>query len=295
MTDLFTSLVRLALRRSALFGCALALAAGLAGADDAEVGALLADAERSMTDGDFVAGVNRYLAAAQAGDKVETARQATITAYLFGFDAVTVAAAERWAQLDATPWRAQVYGAMAVLRSGDSGGAVTRLRDVLDDGVAPADVCGLLDDGLSRSVRNDDAQAALSKLARRYDEVPCLSRLAASAALSAEDYDDAERHLERMADMGAFDNDARLVAMARLIALEDVDAALGDDALRLDDTASVEQRIEYAFLHARAEQNDTARNMLELLRSEHPEDPDVLEQCVQVGRQQIILVGDLHL
>lgn len=244
---------------------------------DEGYGAVLADAERAMTDGDFVAGVNRYLEAARVGDSVETARQATLTAYLFGFDAVAAEAAVRWAELDVTPWRAQVYGAMAKLRAGDVDTSVKGLRGVLDSGADAESVCDVLEEGLSRNVRNEDAHAALKQVARRYDETPCLSALAAAAALSHDDFDDAERQLDRLRKLGAFDNQARLIAMARLIELEDVDAALSDDELRLDNDATVQQQIEYAFLHARAEQDDTARNMVELLRSEYPSDAEVLE------------------
>lgn len=277
MTNLPATEARAARWRIAALALAAVLLSGVARSDDAEIGALLAEAERSMTDGDFVAGVNRYLEAARAGDRVETARQATITAYNFGFDAVAVEAAERWAALDAAAWRPGLYAAMATLRQGEVDDAVKRMRRILDGGTAGEDVCALLDERLTRGVRNDDAHAALRTVAKRYEEAPCLSRLAATAALQNDDYDDAERHLERMQRRDAFDNDARLVAMARLIELEEIDAALSDDALRLDDSATVAQRVEFAFLHARAEQSDTALNMVEQLRGEHPDDPDVLE------------------
>lgn len=268
-----TALRRLAATLAVLSLCALPVSQ----ADEAEFGAVLAEAERAMTDGDFVAGVNRYLAAAKAGESIETARQATLTAYLFGFDAVAAEAATRWAELATMPWRAEVYGAMATLRSGGVSGATKMLRDVLDSGVDAKDVCDVLDEGLSRGIRNDDADAALDKIARRFNDAPCILRLATAAALAVDDYDDAEKHLKRLRALDAFDNRARLLAMARLIALEDVDAALGDDSLRLDDDASIELQIEYAFLHARADQNETARNLVELLRSEHPESADALE------------------
>ena len=277
MSDLPTTDSRFARRpalAAVLLGVVLATAAA---ADDAGAPALIADAERSMSDGDYAAGVRRYVDAALAGDGVETARQATLTAFEFGFDALAAQAAERWAALDPAPWRPQLYAAMATLRRGDVDDAVDRMRAVFDGDVASDAACDLLDERLTRGIRSDDAHAALGALAKRYKDTPCIIRLAASAALGARDYDDVERQLERLERLGAFDNRARLIEMARLVALDDIDAALTDERLRLDDAATVQQRIEAAFLHARADESETALNMLSLLATEFPDDADVLE------------------
>ncbi|MEM7611840.1 MAG: hypothetical protein AAF270_09190, partial [Pseudomonadota bacterium] len=69
---------------------------------------LLADAERAMSDGDYTEGVARYVQAAARRDSVETARQATLVAFEFGFDRQAVTAAQRWAALSASPDTAQL-------------------------------------------------------------------------------------------------------------------------------------------------------------------------------------------
>ena len=249
-----------------------------AGADSPSAAALIAEAERSMTDGDYRAGVTGYVDAALAGDSVETARQATLTAHRFGFNAAAIEAADRWLALDPNGWQADVYAATAALRAGDTRAATERLVRRLAAQQSAAGGIGTIEDScelmreLSQGIRPEDAQRVLDTLAKQFKSTPCVIQLAASSALGNDAYRDAERHLKRLRKLDAFDDQARLTEMARLIATDDIDEALSRDELRLSDAATVEQRIESAFLHVRAEQTETALNMLSLLQTEHPDD-----------------------
>lgn len=238
---------------------------------------LLADAERAMTDGDYTAGVSNYVQAAENSDNIETARQATIVAFEFGFDQLATRAAERWASLSQSPDDARLYAALSALRAGDGDAGVTEIAGLLERADSKQALCDAISDNLGRGTRAEHVADVFETLARRFKSEACVLRMAASTAIAVREYDDAGKHLDRLQDLNAFDNEARLLAIARLVQQEKYDAAFTDPGLRLDENATVKQRIELAFLNARAEEVENAVNMLGLLRSEQPDDPDVLE------------------
>lgn len=245
-------------------------------ADGGSAGALLADAERAMSDGDYTAGVKRYVRAAASGDAIETARQATLVAFEFGFDSLAIEASERWAMLSQTPDDARLLGALAALRAGNTGATVDALKGIIRRSDQPQTVCDGISEHLAPGTRAEYVSVVFRSLAREFKDVACVQRLAASSAIAVRDYDRADDYIRQLEKTGNFDNETRLLAMATLIQQEQYDAAFTDAGLRLDDDATVEQRIELAFLNARAEEVENAVNMLGLLRSEYPDDPDVL-------------------
>ncbi|MEN7343284.1 MAG: hypothetical protein AAAFM81_10090, partial [Pseudomonadota bacterium] len=114
--------------------------------------ALIADAENAMTDGDYIAGVNGYLAAANAGDSIETARQAALVAFEFGFDKLAVEATDRWVELSDGAQEAQQYHAYSVLRTGDVDRAIELMEALLAD-ESSTDVCEHAEETLARDAR----------------------------------------------------------------------------------------------------------------------------------------------
>ncbi|MEL7310566.1 MAG: tetratricopeptide repeat protein [Pseudomonadota bacterium] len=256
-----------------------------AGAGAAERGAALANAERALTEGDYTAGVEAYVAAAATTDNVETARQATLTAFNFGFDKLATTAANRWADLDTTAIEPGLYGALATLRAGDRKGALRLWREVVDTADSPVVVCEFIEQKLIGGIRADDAAWVFGELAARYKDVPCLVYRAASAAAGADDAEAANRWLERLEKIDAFDDEAKLLKIALLIDDEEIDQAFSDDALRLSDSASVKQQVQLALLSARADDLENAQVMLELLRDENPDDSEVLEATALVQLQ----------
>ena len=256
-----------------------------AGLGATESGSSHAKAQRALTKGDNDGGVEAYVAAASTTDNIETARQATLTAYDFGFDKLATEAAERWSSLDDTAVKPKLYAAMATLRSGDRKGAVRAWRTVLDTPEAAQTACEFVEQKFVRGIRADDAAWVFDTLAARYRDVPCVVYRAASAAASANDDEAAERWLDRLRDIDAFDDEARLLQIALLIDDEEVDQAFTDETLRLSDAASVRQQVQLALLSARAEDLENAQVMLELLRDEHPDDAEVLEATALVQLQ----------
>ncbi|MGB7442779.1 MAG: tetratricopeptide repeat protein, partial [Coleofasciculaceae cyanobacterium] len=253
--------------------------------DESSAAELLASAERAMSDGDYAAGVARYVEAAAARDSVETARQATLVAFEFGFDALAVTAAQRWASLSAKPDDAGLFGALAQIRAGDTQAGGNQLAGIFDRATDADAVCGTIRESLLDGVRADHAAVVFGKLAKRFDELPCVLRLAVSAAISVRDYEAADNYFGRLSKIDAFDNDARLLKLTSLIQQDQGEAAFTDPDLYLDGSATARQQVELAFLNARAESTDNATILLEQLRLEYPNDVEVLEALALVYLQ----------
>ncbi|MEO1580544.1 MAG: tetratricopeptide repeat protein [Pseudomonadota bacterium] len=253
-------------------------------------GEMLATAERALTDGDYAKGVVAYVEAAQNSDNIETARQATLTAYEFGFDSLTTQAAQRWATLDANTSEPGLYEAMAVLRSGDRDASLKLWRAAVERAGNAESVCNFFSEVTAADVRADDAAWLFDKLAARFRDSACLGYRAASAAASANDADAANEWLDRLQTMDAFDDDARLLRIALLIDDEKAEDAFTDEALFLSGEASIEQQVQLALLNARAEDIENAVNMLDFLSMQSPDDPAVQEAIALVKLQD----GDLE-
>ena len=263
-------------RTLATFASALVLSNSAFAHDETEVAQLLAEAETALNDGDFGAGVAGYLATARASDSAETARQATLTAFHFGYDQIASEAAARWLEVEPESLEAEQYRAYASLRAGDVDAATKQMVTVINQADDDEAACEHAADALGRDVRAADVGALFATLAKQLDETPCILRLAASTALANNESDTAEKHLKRLRKIDAFGNDARLIEMSRLVRDEQSEAAFTDDSLRLDDTATTEQRIQLAFLNARAEDTDNAMNMISQLRLEEPDNAEVM-------------------
>lgn len=247
-------------------------------AKDAQLASeVLALAEQAMTDGDYKAGVQRYVDAALASESIETARQATLVATDFGFPASAATASDRWLALNGASVEARQFRAYAALRTSDVKDATDRMFDIFDTTDDAEAICEHAQDALSRDARAEDVRKLFSGLAKQLDETPCVIRLAASTEVGASEYKAAESHLARLKKIGAFDNPAKLVALRMLIRNEKADEAFTDESLFFDPDATIEQRLELAFLNAQADQKENALNMVSLLAQEFPDNSDVMQ------------------
>ncbi|MEM7611559.1 MAG: tetratricopeptide repeat protein, partial [Pseudomonadota bacterium] len=228
--------------------------------------------------------------AAARRDSVETARQATLVAFEFGFDRQAVTAAQRWAALSASPDTAQLYASMAEIRAGELKAGRGRMAGIIERSADVTAVCDAVDKHLLPSTRAEHVATVFQRLAKQFDDTPCVLRLAVAGQLAARDYDAADASLARLQRIGGFDNDARLLKISSLIGQDQDEAAFTDPELYLDADATVDQQVELAFLNARVEDTDNAINMLEQLRAEHPDDAEVLEALALVRLQS----GDLN-
>ncbi|MFK8051511.1 MAG: tetratricopeptide repeat protein [Woeseiaceae bacterium] len=245
--------------------------------ENMSVAELLGAAEAAMTDGDYKAGVQGYLDTALASDSVETARQATIVATEFGFDQVAVQAAERWAVIAPASTEARQYRAYATVRGGDIKDAVAQFSALIESTDDVDAICDHAKEALDRDARPVDVSDVFKALAKKFDETPCVLRLAALTAVGVSEHDRAEKYLEALKDLDAFDNAARLIAITRLVRQEEADAAFTDETLYLDQNATIDERLELAFLNAQSDQGENALNMVSQLREEAPDNVDVLQ------------------
>ena len=252
--------------------------------------ALISQAERAMSTGDYVAGVEGYVAAAAAGKSVESARVATLVAYEFGFDQATIEAATRWQSLATDPRDASAYIALAQFRSGDIKRAGVSLIEYLRTSSDFESSCEALTERLEIPTTAKDRAKLAARLVGEFKQSPCLLKLAAGTAYAADDEKGSKRYLERLRAIDAFDNDARLIAMAMLLGEEKADEAFTREDLLLDESATTEQRIRLAFLNARAEENTNAINLLSQLEFESPDDQQITLALAMVNLQ----AGDVN-
>ncbi|MEO0576668.1 MAG: tetratricopeptide repeat protein [Pseudomonadota bacterium] len=255
----------------------LGISSTLAAASDIDALRQLAGAEDAMRRGDYAAAVDSYVSAAEAGAGMESARQATITAFEFGFDEQTVRAAAAWRKSAKWPDDADTYAAMALTRAGNVDPAIKRFTALFGKTSDPDAICDLAEEGLIRETRAQHLDMVFSRLAKKFKSTPCVLRIAATGAVALEEYERADTYFAQLRNLKAFGNDARLLAIARYVRDEKTDQAFTDPLLRLDDEATVKQQIELAALNATAEDNQNALNMLLQLQAENPKDGDVLE------------------
>ena len=254
------------------------LPAPVATASNVEALRALADAERAALAGDYTGTVAGYVAAAEAGAGLEIARQATLTAFDFGFDVQARKAAARWAGLAKDASEANIYAAMAALRAGDVDRATREYMALLKASPeAERKLCELADERLDTGTRVEHYSAVFAALAKSFKEAACIQRLAATGAIALEEYGRADKLLDALKRSGNFDDEARLLAISRYVREDAPDKAFADDALQLSADATIEQRTELALLNANAGDTESAIAMLQQLQDEAPQDADVLE------------------
>jgi len=242
-------------------------------------------AEIALQRGENATGIEEYLKAAQAGESVETAAQATRTAFDYGYDRIAYQAAQRWVELAPEDAEARRYAGRLALRHQQVEQAAEHLEaaaaaDGADDAAFRELVSILMQDG-----HPEDAFAVAQRLADAYDDNAYARATAASAALRADEVETAIEHARRARELAPDEPRAILLLARALEADEQIEAAL-ETAAPLGDEQDLDVRLDYALFLAGAERPDEARTVVNRILQDEPEQADAWRATALISLQQ---------
>ncbi len=242
-------------------------------------------AEIALQRGEHATGIEEYLKAAQAGESVETARQATVVAFDYGYDRIAFDAARRWVELAPDDPEARRYAGRLALRHQDVDASATHLAAALAAGGADEAAFRDLLPILMGDGHPEDAYAVAVRLAAGYAGNAYAQALAASTALRAGDEERAVEYAEAALRLAPTEPRARLLLARALEAADDTEAALAVGA-ELEDADELELRLDYALFLAGTERPDEARTVVNRILQDDPEQPDAWRATALISLQQ---------
>jgi len=242
-------------------------------------------AEIALQRGENATGVEEYLKAARAGESVETASQATRTAFDYGYDRIAREAAQRWVELAPEDAGARRYAGRLALQHQQVEEAARHLKeaaaaDGADDAAFRELVTILMEEG-----HPEDAFAVAERLADAYEDNAYAQATAASAALRAEAAETAIAYARRARELAPEEPRAMLLLARALEADEQIEAAL-DIAAPLTDAEDLDLRLDYALFLAGADRPDEARTVVNRVLQDDPGQADALRATALISLQQ---------
>ena len=242
-------------------------------------------AEIALQRGENATGIEEYLKAARAGESVETASQATRTAFDFGYDRLAYQAAQRWVELAPGDGEARRYAGRLALRHQQVGKAAEHLEaaaaaDGADEAAFRELAAILMEDG-----HPEDAFAVSERLADAYDDNAYAQASAASTALRNDEAETAIAYARRATEIAPDEPRAALLLARALEADEQTEAAL-ETAAPLADAADRDVRLDYALFLAGADRPDEARTVVNRILQSDPEQPDAWRATALISLQQ---------
>ncbi|MEJ2602312.1 MAG: tetratricopeptide repeat protein [Gammaproteobacteria bacterium] len=245
-------------------------------------------AEIALQRGEHVTGIEEYLKAARSGESVETARQATVVAFDYGYDRIAFEAARRWVELAPQDPEARHYAGRLALRHQEVEQAAAHLEAAVAAAGADEEAFRDLLPILMGDGHPEDAYAVAGRIAGEYADNAYARALAASAALRDGEEERAVEYAEQALRLAPAEPRARLLLARALEAADDSDAALAVGA-ELQDAEDLELRLDYALFLAGADRPDEARTIVNRILQDDPEQPDAWRVLALISLQQ----GDL--
>ncbi|WP_405223427.1 tetratricopeptide repeat protein [Lentisalinibacter sediminis] len=242
-------------------------------------------AEIALQRGENATGVEEYLKAARAGESVETASQATRTAFDYGYDRVAYEAARRWVELAPQDAEARRCAGRLALQHQQVEEAARHLQeaaaaDGADDAAFRELVTVLMEEG-----HPEDAFAVAERLADAYEDNAYAQATAASAALRADDAETAIAYARRARGLAPEEPRATLLLARALEADEQTEAAL-ETAAPLADAEDLDLRLDYALFLAGADRPDEARTVVNRMLQDEPGQADAWRATALISLQQ---------
>ncbi len=242
-------------------------------------------AEIALQRGEYATGVEEYLRAAEASDSVETARQATMVAFDYGYDRIAYRSAKRWLVLDPDDTQALTYGGRLALRHQEVEPALKHFRRVVDASTDREEsfreiLAVLMNDG-----HPDDALGIARELAVGFPESPYSAAMAASVAMRAGESALAVEYANRAIELNPDEPGAVLLLARALREDGDEEGALTVSA-PLADADDIELRLDYALFLATSDRPDEARTIVNRVLQDEPENADAWRSMALIGLQQ---------
>ncbi|MFQ6003962.1 MAG: tetratricopeptide repeat protein [Woeseia sp.] len=250
----------------------------IAGTANEEAGAHVLRAETALRRQEYKKVSSEYRKAAEISEDVDIAKQATRTAFSYGFNEDALHSARRWLELDEESDEALLYVAQLQLRVGDIRGSRRSFNRLLNRG-EPAPDEGLISliPFLSRE-DSEDAAELMRQLAKPYKNSARAQYAAGVMALQAGDSEEAGDRATRALKLEPDWLQAHLLRARAMLLAGDQDAAI-DYTSRLvgdDPDPDPEARMELAIMLLSAGRDDDALSQINQILLEQPARTDAL-------------------
>jgi tetratricopeptide (TPR) repeat protein len=268
---------------------------GQSSADEAKPSAAsehVLQAELALHRMDYKQAAHEYRLAADAGDSVEIAQQATRIASSYGFNEDALRSAERWLELEPDSEEALFHLARMQLRVGETRKAKRSYEKLLEGGEGKPDERLLTLTAVLGE--EDDAEAAykvLRDLAKPYKDSALANYAVATLALQANQIDDAKEFVQAALDLEPdewLEMKAQLL-YGRILLLEgDGDAAIDHVARIIGDDPQPDPaaRMELALLMLSTGRDDDALSQVNQIQYETGNNADALRLMAIINFQQ---------
>lgn len=257
---------------------ALAATQVIADTESEEVSAHVLQAEMALQRQEYKAAASEYRKAAELSRNVDVARQATRTAFTYGFDEDALRSAKRWVKLDDDSDEALVYVAQLQLRLGDIRGSRRSINRLLKRGEDPADERLLALIPFLSEEDPENADVLMRQLARPYKKSATAQYAVGVMALQAGDATEAAERASRALELKPDWLKAQLLKARAMLLGGDQEGAI-DYTSRLvgdDPDSDPEARMELAIMLLSAGRDDDALSQVNQVLLEQPNRADAL-------------------
>ncbi|HNP36018.1 MAG TPA: tetratricopeptide repeat protein [Woeseiaceae bacterium] len=235
---------------------------------------------------------HEYRLAAEAGESVDIARQATRIGASYGFNDDALHAAERWLELEPDSDEALFHLARLQLRMGDTRKAKRSYEKLLEQGEGePAERLLSLTGVLGEEEDTEAAYKVLRDLAKPYKDSPIANFAVATLALRADDIKEAKSLVETALEQDPgewLEMKAKLLYGRILLQEGDPDAAIAYVARLIGDDPQPDpaKRMELALLMLSAGREDDALSQVNQIQYESGNNADALRLMAIINFQQ---------
>jgi len=257
-------------------------------ADSDLVAEHLLQAEIALQADDYRAAAIEFRKAAELGESVEIARQATLLAFDYGFNDEGVRAASRWLELAPDNDEALVRLAHIQLRQGDLRSATRNFTTLIERGEQPPEERLV---SLMGFISQEDAQIAyklMRALAKPYPD-SALARYAVGAmALQAEDLDAAFENSQLAMELDPDWVKPKLLYGRTLLMAGKIDEAIDYTARIIGDDPDPDPdaRMELALMYLSADRDDDALSQVNQVLLERAQRTDALRLMAIINFRQ---------
>ncbi len=265
-----------------------AILAGRADAADRSADEYIEMAREGMQVGEYLAAATNFRKAAEAGDSVDIAQQATRIAFGFGFDDEALKAAERWLKLDKDSEQALLYVARLQLRDGRNRASRRSFKRLLklDDGPAEQRLLSLVQ--VLADEEPEPAYEIMQYLAKPYGDSAYANYAVAVMAMSADDMEEARDRAALAVEQDPDWLKAKLLYARALLLNGSADEAIDYTARIIGDDPDPDPdaRLELALMMMSLDRNDDALSQVNQVILEQPSRADALRLMAIINFRQ---------
>jgi tetratricopeptide (TPR) repeat protein len=257
-------------------------------ADSDSVAEHLLEAENALQADNYRTAAVEFRKAAELGESVEIARQATLLAFDFGFNDEGLMAASRWLELEPDSDEALARLAHIQLRQGDLRNATRNFTTLIERGEGPPEERLV---SLMGFIADEDPQIAyklIRALAKPYPD-SSLARYAVGAmALQADDLDAAFENSELAIELDPDWIKPRLLYARTLLLSGRIDDAIDYTARLIGDDLDPDPdaRMELALMYLSADRDDDALSQVNQVLLERAQRTDALRLMAIINFRQ---------